>query len=98
MSTGSEDVVQRLQDEIDGVPFLIDLVAAGEKIEALVEHRAAIPNVRQALLALGVPEGILELNAITDVIIPYPLPDGRLKSWMTRKEKAGRSENEERLT
>lgn len=78
----AEELVARIDHEVDGIDGLITVLAVGEDVVALTVSRPEVRRVREALVRLGIPQGRLVVQAIDEVLIPHPATDPRLERWM----------------
>jgi hypothetical protein len=85
-----EELAARLDPEVDRIGGLITLTAAEDRLVALVDSRQSAAPVREALLRLGVPDEALEVTAVGEVLVPYPIEDKRLARWFSEAEGRGR--------
>lgn len=85
----AQDLVARLEPEVDRIDGLITVTASGEKVSALTTSRDKLPRVREELLGLGVPDHVLDVLVIGDAAIPYPVTDERLRQWLDEADEIG---------
>jgi hypothetical protein len=83
------DLVARLNHRIDEISGLITLSASQGKVSALVASSAELRTVERELLALGVPSGMLQLQVVSETLIPFPPADRRLERWLEEVAESG---------
>lgn len=86
-----DELVSRVDPEVDRIDGLITVTARAEDVLALVTSHEKLSVVREELVSLGVPEEVLEVQAIGDVVTAYPVTDERLQRWLEEAEEAGDS-------
>jgi len=77
-----EEIVRRLDPEIDRIDGLITLDAGRGRVTATVTSRDRVASVRSELERLGVPPTLLDVLFVGDYLIPYPNDDERLMRWI----------------
>lgn len=85
-----EELAARLDPEVDRIGGLITVTAGEDRVVALVDSPQSVSPVREALLRLGIPDEVLEVTAVGEVLIPYPIEDERLARWFSEAEGRGR--------
>ena len=80
-----EEIVRRLDPEIDRIVGLITSSAGGGRVMALVASRDRVAPVRSELERFGVPRTLLDVDFVGDWLIPYPNDDERLMRWIEER-------------
>jgi len=81
----AREVAERIDPEIDRIEGLITLRAISGRVWGLVESRACVADVQEALARLQVPVSLVDLDLAGDFLIPHPNDDPRLMRWLNQQ-------------